>query len=213
VITDQLIQQQFRELVFKFNKLVLEKRMDGEWQISGILGFTGDYSGKLIEDEYSILITLSKDYPQKPPQAWETGNRIPSGFHKYTNGLLCLGAPLAVIATFYEEPTLSGFVHNCLIPYLYSYSFYSLYGSFPFGELSHGPKGIYDYYKELFHVEENRAILKLIRILAEDNYRGHLPCACGSGKRLRSCHGPQLRKIKLLQSPLDFLEEYKLLSR
>jgi hypothetical protein len=213
-VTDgQIIKQQFEELASKFTKLHLEKGPDKLWHIWGLLGFAGEFSGQLIEDEFAILMIVPNDYPKNLPQVWETENRIPSDFHKYTNKSLCLGAPLAVKATFYEEPTLSCFVHNCLIPYLYSYSFYSRNGSLPFGELSHGIKGIYEYYRELFHLEEKRAVFRLIKILAGNNYRGHLPCPCGSGKKLRSCHGPLLLNIKELQSPVDFQGEYDVLSR
>lgn len=209
----QIIRQQFEELASKFTKLYLEKRIDGLWRIWGLLGFAGEFSDQLIEDEYAILMVVPNDYPKNLPRVWETENRIPLDFHKYTNESLCLGAPLAIKKIFYEKPTLNGFVQNCLIPYLYSYSFYAKYGNMPFGELSHGTKGIYEYYRELFHLEEKRAILRLIKMLAGNNYRGHLPCPCGSGKKLRSCHGPLLLNIKELQSPVDFQGEYDVLSR
>jgi hypothetical protein len=120
---------------------------------------------------------------------------------------------LAIKAKFSEDPSLKGFVRNCLVPYLYSFSYYIRYGNLPFGELSHGIQGIYEYYSELFLIQDKNSILKLLKILAGDNYRGHLPCPCGSGKRLRSCHGSIVLRIKGLQSPVDFKNEYKYLLR
>ena len=210
---DQLIQSQFDELVNEFNHLHLEKEPSGIWSIKGLLGFVGDYAGQIIEDEYEILMDVAEDYPKSLPKIWETGTRIPKDFHKYGDESLCLGAPLAIKAKFSEDPTLSGLIRNCLIPYLYSFSYYMSYGNLPFGELSHGVQGIYEYYSELFLIKDKNSILKLLRILAGDNYRGHLPCPCGSEKRLRSCHGSIVLKIKGLQPPVDFQNEYKYLLR
>jgi hypothetical protein len=177
------------------------------------LGFVGDYAGKIVEDAYKILIIVPKNYPNNLPKVWETGTRIPNNFHKYQDESVCLGAPLAIKAKFNEDPSLRGFVRNCLIPYLYSFSYYMRYGNLPFGELHHGVQGIYEYYSELFLIHEKNSILKLLRILTDDNYRGHLSCPCGGGKKLRSCHGPVVLNIKGLQSSVDFQIEYNYLLR
>lgn len=204
MVNDLLIQEQYEELRARFDRLNLQKCDDGQWHIQGILGFSAEYSGQCIEDEYSIEIMVPDDYPKMLPGTRETANRIPTDFHRNKDETLCLGAPLAVRAKFEEEPTLRGYITNCLIPFLYSFSYKCQYGNMPFGELSHGGKGILEYYRELFHLDDDRAILRLIRLLAEDKYRGHLSCPCGSGKRLRSCHGSKLLEIKKLQKPSDF---------
>lgn len=81
----------------------------------------------------------------------------------------------------------------------------------PFGELSHGGLGILEYYQDLFEIQDRRRVLKMIQILAEDNYRGHTRCPCGKGKRLRDCHGQILLDIKGLQTPIEFQIEFKLI--
>ncbi len=151
---DQIIQKQFEQLASIFRNLNLEKRTDGVWLIGGRLGFAGDFPAQSIEDEYEIAMTVPKDYPINLPEVWETGDRIPLDYHKNPDKSLCLGAPLAVKTKFNEEPTLS-FVSKSLIPFLYSFSFYDQHGCLPFGELSHGAKGLFEYYKGLFHLEED----------------------------------------------------------
>ena len=47
-----------------------------------------------------------------------------------------------------------------------------------------------------------------MKILAENNYKGHYICLCGSGKRLRHCHGELIRKITGYQSQDDFIYDY-----
>jgi hypothetical protein len=81
----------------------------------------------------------------------------------------------------------------------------------PFGELSHGALGILEYYKDLFDLTGIRRVIRIIQILAEDNYHGHNRCPCGSGKHLRSCHGKLLLELKTLQSPAEFHSEYNLI--
>ncbi len=203
-----LLYEQFRDLSLSFPKLSLQKNNEGPWIIKGLLALLAEYSGHLIDDEYAIEIIIPEEYPDRLPRLRETGNRIPRSFHHYQDGSLCLGAPLAIKKKFSEEPTLVGFVNNCCIPYLYSYSYKSKNGKMPFGELSHGGQGILEYYQDLFDLKSNRALLGLIKILVDDNYRGHIKCPCGSGKRLRSCHGSTLLEIKELQPASDFRNEY-----
>lgn len=200
--------EQLTELRLSFPKLHLKKDGEGSWLVEGLLTFSAEYSGQLIEDEYSIEIVLPEEYPDRLPKARETGNRIPLSFHRYSDGSLCLGAPLAVKKKFAERPTLSGFVINCVVPYLYSYSYVCRYGELPYGELSHGGQGILEFYQDLFALKDVMALLGLVKILADDNYRGHVKCPCGSGKRLRSCHGTTLLEIKELQPAAAFLAEY-----
>ncbi len=200
-----LIIDQFDELRTLYSGLTLQKT-DGTWNINGQLVFIGDFADQIIKDEYSIQIIVPESYPDCVPLAYETGNRILRYFHKYEDGSLCLGEPLAVWKTFSEQPTLLGFVQKCLIPYLYSYSFLRQFGKLPFGELPHGKPGQIKYYKDLFNVQTEYYLFGLISILAKGEYRGHNYCPCGSNKRLRVCHGPQLLTIMGIL-PLDYYKK------
>jgi len=70
-----------------------------------------------------------------------------------------------------------------VIPYLYTYSYNCKYGSLPYGELAHGWEGILDYYKDLFKIDDNQIILRLVKSLAQNQYMAHSRCPCGSRKR------------------------------
>ena len=39
-------------------------------------------------------------------------------------------------------------------------------------------------------------IMKLLGAVCFENYRGHLPCPCGSGLIARKCHGETILKLK-----------------
>lgn len=208
---DFKLYQQYQDLSLLFPTLLLQKNGDGPWFVRGTLGFSQEYFRRLITDEYSVEILVPEKYPDVLPKIREVGDRIPIDFHHYQDESLCLGAPLAVKHKFRKDPSLLGFVNNCVIPYLYSFSYKTQFSKMPFGELSHGGSGILEYYQELFDIRDHRRVLRLIQILADNNYRGHDRCPCGSGKRLRACHGKILLEIKELQSPAEFQGDFNII--
>lgn len=175
--------------------------------VRGKLTFSAQYDGVSIEDEYEVEITIPQDYPDILPAVKETGGKVPEEFHLNPDGTLCLGVPLEVKRKFRQNPCLLGFVEELLIPFLYSNSYKEKYGEMPFGELSHGTEGILEYYKEAFDVDDDYAVLGFLRILAENGYRGHMNCPCGSNTKLRDCHGKLLVEVKGYQNEGNYLAE------
>ena len=205
-----IIDKQYSELIKRYSGLRLEF-IDEKYKISGILKFSAEYQHNRIEDEYSIELTISDDYPDSLPIVREKGNRIPRDFHKYQDNSLCLGASLAIKRKFLKQPTIIGFIERCVIPHLYLYSYKCKYGSLPYGELSHGWLGILEYYQDVFNVVDERIILLLLKVIVDDNYRAHSRCPCGSRKRLRDCHGSLLRKLMPVQPAQEFSRDYQLI--
>lgn len=210
---DLNLYEQFQDLSLSFPKLRLQRYGKDHWYVRGMLRFSEEYFRRYIEDEYSIEIAVPEEYPDVLPKIVETGNRIPGDFHHYQDGSLCLGAPLDVKQKFRKKPTLLGYVDNCVIPYLYSYSYKCKFGKMPFGELSHGGIGLLEYYRDLFGIKDQRRVLKFIQILAEGSYPARDRCPCGSSKRLHSCHGMLLLEMQKLQSPTEFRNEYRWIIR
>jgi hypothetical protein len=209
--TEENISSQFSELKSKYPSLSLLKSASGELLIKGILVFSASYDEISIEDEYEIEITIPRDYPDALPVAKEIGGRIPGDFHHNPDGTLCLSAPLEVKKKFSHRAFLLGFVEDLLIPFLYSYSFKVKYERMPFGELPHGIEGILKDYKDKFNVNNNYAVFGLLKILADDDYRGHALCPCGSNIKLRNCHGKLLMELKKYQKTDEFFREYLLI--
>lgn len=206
---NNLIYEQYEELNSKYKNLNLNKNSSGIWIIEGLLQFDANDRDKKIsiQDEYNVKVTL-ENYPHNVPSAEEVGGRIPKDFHTNYDGKLCLTAPLEAKIKFKSCPTLTGFFENLLIPYLYLFSFKEKFGYLPYGEFSHGIKGILEWYEEFFNISSKMQILGLLRILADDDYRGHLDCPCESSKKIRQCHGKKLIEISKYQTPLEFLEDY-----
>lgn len=206
-LTSAEIRRQFDELAAGCPGLALSQDAAGAWTVAGALLFRATFQDTTIEDTFAIKLQLPHDYPAAAPVARETGGRIPKEFHTNPDGTLCLGTPFEVRMKFEKEHRLLPFVDNLVIPYLFSFRFWKDHGRMPFGEFSHGGKGILENYQELLHVQDRSVVFGLLRLLGEGSYRGHLACPCESGSKLRDCHGAHLLELKSAQSPDHFLRD------
>ena len=212
--TRGLIESHFAEANAKYTRLSLSIDDDGA-SITGALKFDAIYNRVRLADTYDVEIVVPKSYPENPPKARETGDRIPTDFHTNPDGFACLTTPLEIRKQFNRQPDLIGFIEHLLIPYLFGYTHLLKYNFLPFGEFDHGPAGenqfyadLIEKYQEIFSVDDDAVLMSLLKVLAEDNYRGHHDCPCGSLQKLRDCHGPALLEIKNCQSSQYFFEEY-----
>jgi hypothetical protein len=203
-----ILQEHYDELAQAYKGLILHTDKNGPSYVRGTLKFRIQDGQITIEDAFEIELLIPKKYPSDPPVAFETGGRIPGTFHKYSDKSLCLGTPLEIRMKFKDNPTLLAFTREQVIPFLYSFCYYERYGKFPYGEHAHGGQGILESYRCIFHIDSGIATLGLLKILAEDNYRGHHDCPCGSGKKLRHCHGNQILEIIKYQNQDDFIKDY-----
>jgi ubiquitin-protein ligase len=204
---EELIKEQFSTLQNKYKKLAMSRNTTGNWIIIGILEFSCSHKDKKITGSFSIRITLPSDYPKSPPIVNETGGQIPLDFHVNPDNTLCLGVPIDVHDRFTRNPQLISFVEELVIPYLFAFRHWEDFGSMPFGEYAHGGAGLLKYYQELFVVAGYTIPLALLKIIADDNYRGHLPCPCGSARKLRKCHGYKLLHLINLKPKSWFLKD------
>lgn len=176
----------------------------GKMSLSGGLKFDRRYRRVRIADTYQIVVTIPPDYPCTIPTVAEVGGRISRHFHRFRDGSLCLGAPVEIASKFKRNPTLAGFLSNCVEDFLYNHSYYEKYGHMPWGELAHGRQGIEQYYRDRLGVSDHSIVLHLMAALVEGKDGWHAPCACGSGKRHRDCHGPQIRRVRAVL-PMDLV--------
>jgi hypothetical protein len=204
-IPNPLIEAHFTELIKKYDQLTLVCS-DGKHIVQGLLEFKASYNDISIRDSFHIKLLIPSDYPNTPPVAMETAGRIPKRFHSNHDGL-CLAAPIEIHRKFSDNPTLLGFVNDLLIPYLYAFSYWEKHGVMPFGELSHGNKGIMEYYLEFFNVHSESAVLNLLKILATKDYNERHKCPCGSGMTIRNCHGESLMKL-MKTNQIDLFNDY-----
>lgn len=177
----------------------------------GMIGFQANHANQgLIEEDFEVEIVYPCVAGDDLPTAKEVGGRIPQepDFHINPDGTMCLGTPHAVRQKWNQERSLQGFVNLLVVPFLYFFSFQQKHGRKPFGDLAHGGEGVLAYYRDLFGVSADLPVLEFLKIIIEDHYRGHIPCACGSGSKLRACHGQQIRDIKNQQTRRQFFEDF-----
>jgi hypothetical protein len=189
------------ELLRKYPELRLRPATGCDTIIAGTFEFSAQTRGqKLISDRYEINISLPPDFPRNIPLVRETARRIPLDFHKLDSGHLCLGSPTRLRLILAESPSLLSFVERCVVPYLYGYAIVESGGVLPFGELSHGARGLRDDLASVIGMNDDLVLLGFVRLLAMKKRKANkLPCPCGLGMRLGRCHN---RKINMLREKL-----------
>lgn len=179
-------------------------------RIEGVFEFAAAPSHQeAIADRYDVRIDVPESFPRAVPAVYEIAGRIPASFHTNPDQTLCLGSPFRIAQLLREAPTLLAFVESCLVPYLYGFSFREKHGVLPFGELTHGLRGILDEYHHIFGLSDDKACLEMIRLASmkkrEANQR---ICPCGSGRRLGKCHNRILNSLREQLGRPWFQSEY-----
>lgn len=155
-----------------------------------------------ITDSFEIEMLIHNAYPDILPRVRETGGKIDSRYeHVFSNGVLCLAVPVEMRRIFHQQPSLLGFVNRLVVPYFYGYCYWKEHGEHPFGEQKHGGEGIIQYYMERLDLGDEVTALAFVCSLYEHGYRGHHDCPCGSGRRIRKCHGPTLMELHRHHTP------------
>ena len=180
---------------FEKEKLEVERQYPGlRFRVAGdLVILEGDFplvaEGK-VRDRYSVQITLARDHPKSIPVVREVAGRIPRkpDRHINENGTCCVllpderwkswpvGAPLV---DFLNGPVRNFFICQTLV---------ESGDPWPMEQLAHGADGIRASYAEFLGTDDVNVIRGYLACLAAKQVKGHWPCPCGSGKRLRHCH-------------------------
>ena len=149
-------------------------------------------------DRYQIEIELPRGYPGSIPVVREIGGRIPciKDFHMNpSDGTACV---LLLDERWEVWPIGSSLLEFLNVPvrnFFLGQSLVERGDAWPFGHWKHGTDGIREYYAKLLGTDDVRGIKKYLEYLSKKKIKGHWPCACNSGKRLRDCHGDAVRGL------------------
>lgn len=169
---------------------------NGEGRFVGEIILDHLYKDVRMTGKFEMEIIVPRDYPLALPTVMEISQKIDEKYpHKYINNQLCLASNLELKMYFNQDSDISDFVNDYIIPYLYTYQYYSKYGVYPYGERTHGCLGDLEYLKELLEIDEWRQLFEIMIFVIESPYRGHLMCPCNSGKKLRNCHGEIIKQM------------------
>lgn len=183
--------------------------------LKGPLILNAEYNDIPLYDEYYVQIEVPEEFPKQLPNVLELSDSIPKQFqHFLDNGGLCLAAGCELIDYATENGTITGYISKYVTNYLYAASFFSRYGEVPFGERSHGIKGIKEAYMDRYKCDNEEMLVSLLCILVGiKKYRGHAICPCGSNMKLRDCHGNKvLKDIQSEQHKYYCTDAYLILS-
>lgn len=179
----------------KYPGLEISKR-GNDYIFSGELILNHVFDDVRMTGKFNLEVVMPGDFPLAFPKVKELSHCIDKNYpHRYTDGQFCLASDLELKMFFSQDTDICSFIEKYVIPYLYTYRFYEEYGVYPYGERSHGPMGDLEYLKDLFGVDDWGQVLDIMLFVMQSPYRGHLLCPCGSGKRIRNCHGEILKKV------------------
>ena len=180
--------------------------------LDGDFRFTAQTPGSPpITDSYGLLISVPQSFPRDLPTITETEGRIPRSpnYHVNSDGTLCLGSPMRLMARLQEEPSLQAFSRNCIVPYLYAVTnALKSRQKFLFGELNHGTPGEMEDYKELLGLKSSDQVPQALRcILKKKRIANKMKCPCECGLRLGRCRFNQTIKHFRSVLPKTWLRE------
>jgi hypothetical protein len=182
------------EEVFPELKLVIRDRL------AFVTGYYPLFEGERVYDRYLVEIELSKESPKGLPTVREIGKRIPRTPHRHmnTDGTACVVLPDAF---WHENPdgmSLLDFLQGPLRGYLTSQSLVELGvpDAWPSGEWAHGVDGLIEFYANLVGSKNPKVILQYLEVIARPTVKGHWRCPCGSGEKLRRCHGTTIEQLR-----------------
>lgn len=203
------------ELLRVFPMLTVQPVVNSQLRIAGSLAFALQFQNlECIEDSYTVLIDIPEDFPRHLPNIREVDGRIPKKFHTDPDGTLCLGSPTRLRLALGEAPTLLRYIRKCVIPYLYSFSYFQRHGVLPFGQLDHGSNGIRQDYASLFGVASENAAQEMVRLASLRKRKANkLPCPCGSLLRVGRCHHRRINRLRTQLGRSWFSGEFQSLIR
>lgn len=167
-------------------------RESGLVSVQGILAFELEPKGlPKIDDAYRVRIDIRVDRDDEVPEVFELDGRIPRDVDEHVNpdGDFCLGSPLAVRLKLGRLPSLTHFVDQCVVPFLYAASWRRKGGfGWPFNELPHYSPGLLEDYQRLLRVSTAASTrLALAALCVRPRVANKLPCPCGCRRRLGKC--------------------------
>jgi len=166
------------------------------------------------EIEYGVALVFPADYPKNPPELYCNDIKLPIGNidrHIMRDGKACLGVKADIGLRWRANPTILNFLEDIVSPFLAWQIHYDVFKQPPpWGELSHGEKGILEFYANLLGRPTDTSIVGFMRLLSRKNQpKGHEPCPCDPKKILRNCHQEMINKTREKVLWKDVLEDLR----
>ena len=195
IISKEDSNKQVASLLERYPNLTVTSKTENKVDIKGKIHINRNCDKISVCKEYGIEISIPLN-SDRLPTVRETEHYIRDYPHMYTNKTLCLATDTDLYLRFREGFDLVAWMEEYVEIYFVSYECYKRYDVFPFGERSHGSKGVLEFYCDYFKIPDSIQVKDFISYIATKEYKGHHPCPCGSGKKLRNCHGDAIISAK-----------------
>ncbi|HPG00213.1 MAG TPA: hypothetical protein PLE77_09080 [Kiritimatiellia bacterium] len=151
--------------------------------------------------DYSIAVITRDDYPKSMPFVYCDDPKLPIGNidrHIMKDGQACLGVYAELRQRWKEASGITTFLKDIVAPFLAWQIYYDAYGHPPpWGQRAHAVAGILEFYADLLALPATPEVEGFMQLLARKNEpKGHEPCPCASGERLRDCHKDLVRSAR-----------------
>ena len=159
---------------------------------------------------YKLEIWFPQNYPDLAPEVLAIDKRIEplADRHVFRNRLACLCLPHEV-KRYLPEINFITFWGKLLKFWLIGQACYDRDGEWPFKARSHDAEGIYEGFAEMLGVSDMEIVKRYTSLLLRKTpAKGHEPCPCGSGRKLRSCHRQRYDQVRA-QLPENVLKIYR----
>lgn len=195
IFSKELAVQEVCNLLHQYNNLHVNSIDEERISLIGSITVNISSLGFTLYKTYRIEVIIPLDSDELP-YVLDIGNQLNCTYpHRYSDGKLCLETDTNIRIRFIDGFSLKTWMEEYVETYFFSYEFYQRYGEFPFGERGHGWDGIIQTYSDFFHEVDSIKTIRIMAAISNNRYRGHELCPCGSGKKLRSCHGPFIMKF------------------
>ena len=200
---DNSLEKEICKLETYFPDSSFNMSSDGSNEITATLFINKCHNDFRVFEYFKVLIILPMEYPFAVPDIVDIENVIDRTYsHLYEDGRLCIGVPTEILINFSGKVDLIGLVDSYIVPYFFSYKYYMRFDEYPFGERSHGAKGILETYMDLFGYTNTNDTLRTLYFLVHNQYKGHKLCHCESGLVTRKCHPVPTKLLHLLDNPI-----------
>lgn len=184
-MSEKLIDE-IRILLEKQPLLDIEETED-EYILNGLYKYCLEYNSNIMKGERQVKLCIMKNFPYSIPKlyVYDCPNEME---HKYTDDSVCLATIGEILQFLIRNSSLIAFIDKFVDSFIFGLDWYEKYKTYPFGERKHGYEGAFDYYLNDLNLTWNQYV-KMVIMIRDNKYRGHSKCFCGSGKKLRECHG------------------------
>lgn len=150
-------------------------------------------------DDYEVEIHASDRFPYEFPTLYEVSDKIPkiADWHIYEDTLSCCVKILPEeIARCRDGITLTEFIREEVMPYLFNQTHRRKEGYYVNGEYSHGPLGVFEYYSGVLGTRNWKEVIFLLEAIAKNERPGRTSlCFCGKNIKFRKCHKEAFDKL------------------